>query len=204
MHARVEVTGSGTVTAVPDVVRLDVAVRCGAPDVSTALGDAGARAAGLAEAARDHGVAQADLQTREAGVHPRHDREHAAVLGYTAHQSVRVTVRDPSTVGALVDAFAGVAGDALVVEGVALQVADLAPLLVAARAAAFADARAKAEQFAALAGRALGRVVWVSDVTPGAGPQPRYELMAAKAGGLPVELGENAVTATVAVGWEWE
>jgi uncharacterized protein len=201
--SHVEVTGSGTAAAAPDVVRVRAGVRCDGDDVSSALADAGSRAQGLAQAARDHGVADADLRTTGTGVHPRHDREGVAVVGYTAYQSLSVTVRDPALVGSLVDAFAGAAGNALTIDNIGLELADSAPLLARARESAFADARAKAEQYAALAGRELGKVERLSDVERG-GTQPRFAMMAAgKAADLSVELGENSVTATVVVRWEW-
>jgi len=178
-------------------------VRCDGDNVSSALADAGSRAQGLAQAARDHGVADADLRTTGTGVHPRHDREGVTVVGYTAYQSLSVTVRDPDRVGSLVEAFAGAAGNALTIDHIGLELADSAPLLAQARDAAFADAKAKAEQYAALAGRELGKVERLSDVDRG-GVQPRFAMMAAgKAADLSVELGENSVTATVAVRWEW-
>ena len=199
----VEVTGSGTASAAPDVVRVRAGVRCDGVDVSSALADADSRARGLAQAARDHGVADADLRTTGTGVHPRHDGEGVTVVGYTAYQSLSVTVRDPALVGSLVEAFAGAAGNALTIDHIGLELADSAPLLAQAREAAFADARAKAEQYAALAGRELGKVERLSDVERG-GAQPRFAMMAAgKAADLSVELGENSVTATVAVRWEW-
>jgi hypothetical protein len=200
--SHVEVTGVGSASAVPDVVRLDLAVRCEGADVSSALADASGRAEVLADAARDHGVGAADLQTSGAGVHPRHDREGQMVTGYTAYSSLQVTVRDTGRVGDLVRAFTGAAGNALTVERIALEISDPAPVRERARTAAFEDARARAEQYAALAGRSLGKVVGVTDVVPG-GVEPRYELMAAKAGGMPVEAGENTVTATVVVRWDW-
>lgn len=199
----VEVTGSGTASAAPDVVRVRAGVRCDADDVSSALADAGSRAAALAQAARDHGVADADLRTTGTGVQPRHDREGITVVGYTAYQSLSVTVRDPARVGSLVEAFAGAAGNALTIDHIGLELSDSAPLLAQAREAAFTDASAKAEQYAALAGRTLGKVERLSDVD-GRGVQPRFALMAAgRAADLSVELGENSVTATVAVRWEW-
>lgn len=201
----VEVSGVGAASAVPDVVRLDVAVHCEAPDVAAALVDAGARAAAVAQAARDHGVEPSDVQTTGAGVRPRHDREGVEVLGYAAHQSLRLAVRDPARLGPLVEAFAGVAGNALTVDRITLEVSDPEPVRAQARRAAFEDARAKAEEYAALAGRTLGKVTALTDVVQG-GAQPRYELMAARAGSggsLPLELGENTVTATLVVRWDW-
>jgi uncharacterized protein YggE len=178
-------------------------VRCDADDVSAALADASARAAALAEAARDHGVGSADLRTTGTGVHPRHDREGTTVVGYTAYQQLSVTVRDPGLVGSLVEAFAGVAGNALTIDSISLDVSDPEPLLAAAREAAFEDARARAQQYADLSGRSLGKVVRVTDVeTPGA--QPRFARMAAGTADSSVELGENTVTAAVAVRWEMD
>jgi uncharacterized protein YggE len=199
-----EVTGSGSASAAPDVVRIRAGVRCDADDVSGALGDVAVRAAALASAARDYGVLPADLRTTGTGVHPRHDREGNTVVGYTAYQSLSVTVRDPALVGSLVDAFAGAAGNALTIEHIGLELSDPQPLLARAREAAFADALRKAEQYAALAGRELGKVVRLRDVVAGEA-QPRYALMAAgRSADLGVELGENTVTATVAVRWEWK
>jgi uncharacterized protein YggE len=201
----VEVTGVGHASAVPDVVRLDVAVRCDAADVGGALADAGLRAGAVAEAARDPVAEARDVQTTGAGVRPRHDREGVDVVGYSAHQGLRLAVRDPGRLGALVEAFTGAAGNALSVERIALEVSDPEPLRVQARRAAFEDARAKAEQYADLAGRTLGKVTALTDVVQG-GAQPRYELMAARAGSagaLPAELGENTVTAIVVVRWDW-
>jgi uncharacterized protein YggE len=198
-----EVSGSGRAGAVPDVVRVRAGVRCEAQDVSSALADASGRAAALAQAARDHGVADRDLQTTGTGVHARQDREGVAIVGYTAYQTLSVTVRDPDRVGDVVRAFAGAAGNALTIDHIGLELGDPRPLLEQAREAAFADARGKAEQYAALAGRTLGKVVGLTDVVEG-GVQPRYELMAAKTAGSSVELGENSVTATVTVRWEWK
>ncbi|WP_406831576.1 SIMPL domain-containing protein [Pedococcus sp. KACC 23699] len=203
MDGHLEVSGTGRASAVPDVVRLQVGVRVEADDVSSALAGAGSRAAGLAQAARDHGVAATDLRTTDTGVHPRHALEGDTVVGYTAYQNLSVTVRDADLVGTLVDAFAGVAGNALTIDHIGLDVADPQPLLARAREAAFADARAKAEQYAALAGRELGKVRELWDVVPG-GPQPRMAMMASRAADTSVELGEHTVTTTVVVRWDWK
>ena len=71
-----------------------------------------------------------------------------------------------------------------------------------ARAAAFEDARAKAEQYASLAGRPLGPVLRVTEQPERGIPVPRFAAAnaAIDAGaGMPVEAGESTVTATVTV-----
>src|SRR5690242_1320344 len=118
MTEHIEVSGHGRASSAPDVVRVHAGVRCDADEVGAALADASSRAAALAQAARDHGVEPADLRTTSNGVQPRYDREGSAVVGYTAQQGLAVTVRDPALVGALVDAFAGAAGNALTIDHV--------------------------------------------------------------------------------------
>ncbi|HEU5242247.1 MAG TPA: SIMPL domain-containing protein [Ornithinibacter sp.] len=201
MTDHVEVTGTGAASAVPDVVVLDARVQCEAPDVAGALSAATDRVTTALRAAADHGVAERDRRTTGMGVSTRWDREGRAVVGYTAHQSVRLLVRDRERVGDLIRALAGAAGDAFGLDNVTLEVADPAPLLERARTAAFEDARAKAEQFAALAGRALGPVLRVTEERDHAIPLPRFAAQAAMdaGGGMPVEAGESTVTASVTV-----
>lgn len=199
---RVDVIGTGTASAAPDVVVVDARVQVGAADVSAALAGAASRVSAALQAAADHGVADADRCTTGMGVTTRWDRDGRSVTGYTAHHTLRLVVRERDRTGDLLAALAGAAGDALGVDGVSLEVADRGPLLVAAREAAFADARATAEQLAALAGRSLGPVLRVTDRPAGPGPQPRaMRAMAAESldGGMPVAAGESAVTVAVAV-----
>ena len=200
MADHVEVTGTGTAGAVPDVVVLDVRVQCEAPDVAGALAGAAERVVAALQAAADHGVAERDRRTTGMGVSTRWDREGRAVVGYTAHQTLRLLVRDRERVGDVLSACAGAAGDAFGLDGVTLEVADRAPLLERARTAAFEDARAVAEQYADLAGRALGHALRVTEPADHAAPMPRMRAMAAmETGGMPVEAGESTVSASVTV-----
>lgn len=201
MPDHVEVVGSGTAHAVPDVVVLDARVQCEAVDVAGALAAATERVTAALEAASGHGVAVADRRTTGLGISTRWDRDGRGVVGYTAFQSVRLLVRDRDQVGVLITALARAAGDAFGLDGVTLEVSDPAPLLERARTAAFEDARAKAEQYAALAARPLGPVLRVTEESDRAMPMPRFAARAAMevGGGMPVEAGESAVSATVTV-----
>jgi uncharacterized protein len=83
-----------------------------------------------------------------------------------------------------------------------LVVGDQAGVLAAAREAAWRDARARAEQYAVLAGVGLGRVVRIEELAGGRPVVPlagRYEAQAAA--GPAVEVGEAEVRARVAVTW---
>lgn len=207
MSSHLDVTGTGSASGAPDVVTLDVRVSCDGTDVAGTLRDASAKMADLQGAARANGIAAADLQTTGSGVHQRWANDRPEVVGYTAFHALRIRVRDINATGALVTALSTGAGNALGIDNIALTLSDTQPLAVQARERAFADARAKADQFAALAGRPLGVVERVSDLPVGGSgvPSPRATMMAASdmASGMPVEAGESTVTAAVCVRWSW-
>ena len=196
-------TGSGKSTATPDVVRLALGVTCDGDDVSSALRLVGERVQAIGAAARSQDVRAADISSTGAGVHPRYDRDGQRVVGYQAFHRLGVMVRDVDRVGAVVDAVAGVAGNSLSVDSIQLDLSDVSALQDEARSAAFLDARAKAGQYAALSDAVLGEVLSVIEgAVAGGGPRPMMAMaMAARDSAMPVEAGEQTVTATVTVTW---
>ncbi|WP_344068195.1 SIMPL domain-containing protein [Nostocoides vanveenii] len=209
MDEFVEMTGTGTASAPPDVVVLDLSVRAPGSSVAAALGSADQGMAAVIGLAKERGVRPSDLQTTSASVYPQYDREGVNVNGYVAQQSLRLRVRERDQVGLLISAFSDAIGNTLTIDNISLQIADPAPLFTEARRGAFADAEGKARQFASLAGRSLGQVVWLVDaVSSGAGPMPMAVMAAdtAKrmyAGSTPVEMGENSVSVIITVRWAW-
>jgi uncharacterized protein YggE len=199
----VTVNGSGRASVSPDVVRLDLRVGHDADDVAAALAGAAEGITKVGAVVRDHGVADADIRTLDAGVNQRWDNTGTAV-GFTAQQRLAVTVRRLEAVGEILEAAASAIGNALLVDQVRLDVSDRSDGLRRARDSAFADAHDKAEQYAVLSGAQLGAVLGVAEA--GAIPVQRREmkLMAASmdAGGMPVEGGDLDLGASVTVTWE--
>ena len=204
--SRVEVTGTGTASASPDVVRVALGIRCDSEGVAAALSAAAATVRKVSAAARVHGLADRDISSTSASVQPRWTNEGVA-SGYTAYHQLTLLVRSLPALNDLVDAVADAAGNHLVIDGITLDLADRGPLATQARAAAFENARAKATQYAALAGARLGRVLALVEADgEGFGPMPTAMdsrvMMKASGGGLPVEAGEHSVGASVRVAWE--
>src|SRR6266536_847076 len=152
------------------------------------------------------GVEPPRLATGELSVHPdweMGEQGQQRPAGYRA--AARLTARPdvPARAGEVATAAVAAGGEAARVHGLVLVVGDQAGVLAAAREVAWRDARGRAEQYAALAGVALGQVLWIEEVA-GARPAPplrapRYEAQAA--GGPSVEVGEAEVRARVAVTW---
>ncbi len=198
----VQVTGTGRATGTPDVVRLALGISCDGADVSSALRDAGGRVQAIGEAARGLGVEGSDIGSTGAGVHPRYDRDGQRVVGYQAQHRLSVVVRAIDQVGAVVDVVAAAAGNTLSVDSIQLDLSDVSALADEARSGAFLDARGKAQQYAALSDATLGDVVSVVEGAARGGPAPGMRMTMAAAPSMPVEAGEQSVTASVTVTWE--
>lgn len=188
MDNGVTVTGTGQASAPADRLRLMVRIGCQAADVSTAVTRLGQRTETVLTALREHGLGGSDLQTTGVSVHPAHDAMGmpAPGAGFRADHTLTVISRDLSDFGELIDTCVTSAGNDLTVDHVAFDIADPSALLAQAREAAFADARAKAEHLATLAGRELGGIESVSQTGPEFG------------GGIPLG-GRNAMKADLAV-----
>src|SRR5207247_1212594 len=146
------------------------------------------------------GVPDADLRTSGATLWSQTD-EHGRLTGHLAAQALTAKLRDLAAAGDLVVQVVAAGGEAARLHGLTFEVDDDSALLVQAREAAFADARAKAEQYAALAGRGLGVVRRVTEVGGQYRPMAGPKLLAMAAEAMPVERGSQEVTATVEVEW---
>ncbi|KXP13535.1 hypothetical protein AXK57_04965 [Tsukamurella pulmonis] len=208
MSRTIRQTGSGAATATPDVVIAHVGVEFRAPDVASAFSGAGTAARAVVAAVRAAGVAEGDVATTGVGLQavetgPWEDRR---LEGYAATESLTLTIRSVTDAAAVLQAAATAAGDAARIQSVSFALSDGAGPAAAAREAAFAHAKAKAEQYAALSGDALGAVLSITDESA---PGPRADvhfaakaLTAAAPAGPAMEAGEREITAHVTVEWE--
>lgn len=199
-----EFIGTGSASATPDVVVVDARVQVEAPDVAGALAAAAEKATAAFDVAHRHGIDGASLQTSGIGVSPRWDHEGQRTIGQTAYTSFRCVVRNRDDLGSFLHDLAEATADSLAIENVQLQLADTTELVVAAREAAFEEARAKALHYARLSGRNLGAVTVLRDDVGSEAPSPRFRMAAGDtmAAGMPVAAGTSTVTATVVVRWE--
>jgi uncharacterized protein YggE len=96
----------------------------------------------------------------------------------------------------------GAGGDDIRLGGLEFDFSDPAVLTATARERAWADALAKAEQYASLSHRALGEVLEISEVDTGeVSPRPAVKALAAADSPVPVERGEKPTRVDVRVRW---
>jgi len=200
--ATVQVDGVGTATGTPDVLRVTVGVETTAGTVDDALQRADSAARAVLDALRAEEVPGDDVQTVNLSIYPTYGNDGQAIVGYTARHDLSVTLRDLSRAGATIGVLVDAGGDAARVQGVAFALEDDAALREQARAAAFAAARVKAEQYAGLTGRPLGEVVEVREsASAPSEPLPYATTDACGREDVPLAPGSATVAVTVQVRW---
>ena len=195
----VTVTGRGSATGTPDVLSVRLALVGTGPRVDEALDAASAAVDATTAVLRRNGLNPDDIRTGQIQVYQRYD-DKGEPRSFESRQTLMVTLREVDASGRVLREIASAAPRELQIDNVTLAISDPAPLRVQAREGAFADARATAEQLAGLAGRRVGAAV--SIVEPDAdSPGGVWIAQARSAKAVPVEVGEQDVTASVTVTW---
>jgi uncharacterized protein YggE len=197
------VSGTGRVAVDPDVAELRLGVAVSRPTVEAARAAAAEAMTAILAAVVAAAVAPRDVRTTLLSVQPRYDyRDGVAptLVGYDLTNIVEVTARDLANLGAIVDGALWAGATSL--DGLSFRVDDPREAERAARIAAVAEARARAEVLAEAAGVAIAGVAEIVEGgPPPTWPQPPAARMlkAAADAGTPVEAGTTEVSVTVTV-----
>ena len=196
----ISVSGQGRVLITPDLARVTIGVEVRDPALATAQGETARRMQAMLDGLKQSGVAEQDIQTVQYLVQPvtRHDERTRQTVsdGYVVRHLVRVTFRDITTLGQRLDSL--VQGGATTIHGIQFDVADPAAAVRQAREQAVADARARADHLAALAGVTVGRPLSISEGSGPVTPQPaRVAPAAESAAPTQIEAGQTEVQMTV-------
>jgi uncharacterized protein YggE len=201
------VSGQGEVKAAPNQAQLSAGVVTTAKTAGAALA-ANTRAMNAVFATlKKAGIADKDMQTSDFSIQPQYSSTGASssgpqrVTGYQVTNNVSVVVEDLGKLGVTLDAL--VSSGANSIGEIGFTIRDPRPLLAQARAAAVADAIAKAQVLAKAAGVTLGPI---TSITESGYEPPRpmmaMEMRANSASPVPVAVGEQSVTAGVSISWE--
>ncbi len=202
-------TGTGEATGVPDQLVFSLAVHTNASDVSTALSSANAATRHVLEAVKGDGVAAKDVQTTGLSINPTYDYSGdgpPVITGYAVSESLSVLVRSLPDAGSVIGHAVKAGGNAVRLHDLRLQIGDEDALLRKARADAIAQAKMKAEQYAAASGRELGEVTSIREVHIAPRIEPVYAAAALDVAGaskVPIRAGSADLKVTVSVVWSF-
>jgi len=209
----ITVVGSGEATAKPDKAYFYAGVEVTADTVQEATRRNNEVMQAIVAALTDRGVEEKDIQTSNFSVSlergtERFPMSEKAKAGeeqprYRVSNMVQVTVWDIEKVSELLDATINAGANNI--WGVTFTISETESLESEARAKAMQDARARAEELAALAGVSLGRIVSVSENVTGIPVLPvAVEKAAGMGGGPAISPGEASVRMRVQVSYAIE
>ena len=92
----VQVTGTGAVFGVPDVLTADFGVEADAPTVDDAMRRATTAATRMRDALLHAGVVKTDLRTSDVAINPKRN-DHNDITGYTVSQGLTAKNPQPAT-----------------------------------------------------------------------------------------------------------
>jgi len=169
----ITVVGKGSVFMQPDVAHTLIGVQVNDPDIKIASEKAQETIIAVKEALIEQGVKEKDIQTADYSIHMQmDDKIHAMTRAkgetprspssYYVRTALSVTIRDVGRVGDVM--AAAIEAGANDIYGISFSAENPDEVMADARKLAVADARARAEELAALHGVIVGEVISISEV----------------------------------------
>jgi len=203
----IAVTGTGEVKSKPDMAVINSGVVSEAPAARDALAKNNGAMAAVIDALKKAGIAELDIQTSNFSVSPQYpperpnQREAPHITGYQVSNQVTVRVKNLAKLGTILDTLVQVGANQI--NGIGFDIDQPKPLQNEARKLAVADARAKAELYAAAAHVSLGRVLQISESNGFVGLQPNYAMdRMAAANAVPIAAGQQTLSMNVSIVYE--
>ncbi len=204
MTGTITVKGEGTANAVPDLLDLLIGIETRRAGAAEAFSELGRTSQAVVAVLRDSGVGDRGLRTGGLGLRAEIVWQDGVqrVSGYVASTQLSARLRTWESAAAIIGSVVSAGGDDTRINGLEPGFANPAAVALRARELAWADALAKAEQLASLAGSRLGRVVTIDEGPPAPSPVPVALARAAAVESVDLEAGEASVSATVTVCWD--
>ncbi len=204
--ATIAVTGTGKVSAKPDIAVLQFGVNTGRQaSAQRTLSVLSQNMGKITAVLKELGVDDADITTQSLWLNPAYDwiDGQQVAKGFEATQNVNVKVRDLEKIGTILTKAAGAGANQI--GGVTMAIDNPEDARAQAREVALKNARTKAEALSKQLGVRLGKVVSYADGIQGASYNPVMGGMGMGGGGgadLSVPTGNQDVIVDVTVSYE--
>ncbi|MCU0492646.1 MAG: SIMPL domain-containing protein [Chloroflexaceae bacterium] len=199
----ITVVGNGDVKVQPDTAHVQIGVETSAATTTEALAQNNSQTEAIIAKLKELGIAEKDIQTSNFSINAQYNQDGREVTGYSVNNMVSVTIRDLAQAGALLDQVVQTGANR--VYGISFSVNDPTALQSQARDKAMAEARARAEGLAKGANGSVGQVLTISEQIGAVQiplPMMRAEMAQAAGSPVPVQAGEQTITAQVQVTFE--
>lgn len=202
----VSVTGTGIVNARPDTAQISIGVVSESKTAGEALEANSAAMSRVIVELKGQNIDPKDIQTSSFSVNPRYqhfkDGQPSVIIGYRVVNSATIVVHDLPKLGSILDLTVSQGSNQI--NGIQFSVDDVTELENEARKRAMENAKQKATLYATAGDTKIGQVLTISEDAISRPPQPLYRSAAreVQASSVPVEAGEQEITARVHVMWE--
>jgi hypothetical protein len=200
------VTGTGKISATPDIARVTVGIQESGPTVKTAQDKMNTVINTVSESIKNQGIDKKDIKTTNYSINPKYDYTDGKqkIVGYNASTNLEIIVRQLDKANSVIDT--ATAAGANTVGGLVFDVEDKVKAENEARKLAIDEAKKKADEASKIAGFKLGKMLNYQENFSG-DSQPRPYMMASKQGAdssAPTELepGSKELSVTVTLSYE--
>jgi uncharacterized protein YggE len=207
----ISVTGTGSVTVVPDIGVISLGVEVSRTTVADARSEAAASMDAVRTALKRASVEDRDIATQYFNIQPQYGNSTSldklgmpTIVGYTVTNQVTVKVRKVDNLSTVLDAAIAAGGNAMRVNGVSFTVDDPERYQSEAREKAVADAKQRAGQLASLANVKLGAARAITESNNSGGGAYPVAVAAQRSGDTALSPGETEVSLTVSVVFDVE
>lgn len=204
----VRVIGTGEVKVVPDraVIRVGVEKRNINPRVAKQLADVAIRK--ILATIRENGINEKDTQTTSLSLQSDTDYgTNRKLAGFVAEETLSITVRDLTKLDSLLESLIQAGGNRI--DSIVYETSDLRKYRDQARELAVKAAREKAQALASALGQGIGKAFSIEELPESGaliqgyqGNEFREASRAGIAGGAATALGEESISASVAISFE--
>jgi uncharacterized protein YggE len=198
----ITVSATGSVAVAPDQARITSGVTAEGATAREALTANSTAMQKVIGELKSGGIDAKDIQTSSFRVEPRYTRPEEGqapkIDGYSVTNEVQVLVRDLDKLGDILDRL--VTAGANQSSGLSFEVSKAETALDEARKEAVANARRRADLYAAAAGAGVGEVLTITegDASP---PRPVFARAMKAAAAVPIERGTETLEANVTITW---
>jgi len=205
----ITVSGTGEVTARPDQASISLGVVTEAQNARDALNANSQAMRAVFDELEGLDIPEENIRTSNFSINPQYtpyrqgSNEPRRIIGYQVSNMVSVLFEDMDKLGLGLDAI--VASGANQLHGISFSIGETDALMMAARADAVSDARARAEVLASAAGVELGRVLSINEGGVST-PQPMMYARAEMAmdSSVPIAQGQQTLSTYVTMTFEIE
>lgn len=203
--ATFDMSGEGSVAAVPDQAQVNLGITVTQPTVTPAQKQANEIINSITKTLKDNGVGESQIKTTNYSINPNYDYQSGQqITGYTVSANLEVKFTDFDKLNQTIDQAVVLGANQIGAVSFSLSNPAKAQAEDQARQQAVAQAKVKAKSLAQAAGIRLGRIVNVYESTPYPPELPIYADLEAKSAEIPTQIqpGSTEVRLTVTLSYE--